>query len=91
MTIRRQSTVSCLTLALVEAEQSEGPVESWARRTRFTGVVVLFAASMALILFLPGVAAWLGGVLMVVAGVWYWLPVVLRTRRKFAEGYRREA
>ena len=72
----------------VEAEQTEGPVESWTRRTRFTGVAVLLAVSLALILFDPGLAAWLSGVLMVVAGLWYWLPVVLRSRRRFAEGYR---
>jgi hypothetical protein len=72
----------------VDAEQTEGPVESWARRTRFTGVVVLFAVSLALILFVPGLAAWLSGVLMVLAGLWYWLPVVIRSRRRFAEGYR---
>jgi hypothetical protein len=71
----------------VDAEQTEGPVEGWARRTRFTGVVVLLAVSLALILFVPGLAEWLSGVLMVVAGLWYWLPVVLRSRRRFAEGY----
>ncbi len=75
-------------LAPVEAEQREGSVESWARRSRFTAVVALFAVSIARIVIAPGVGAALSGVLMVIAGLWYWLPVVLRSRRKFAEGYR---
>jgi hypothetical protein len=29
--------------------------------------------------------------LMVLGGLWYWLPVVLRTGRRFAEGYRSES
>jgi peptidoglycan biosynthesis protein MviN/MurJ (putative lipid II flippase) len=77
-----------VTLARVEAEHGEGRVEGWARRTRFTAVVVLFVVSLALVLALPGVARWLSGVLMAVAVLWYWLPVVLRSRRTFGEGYR---
>jgi hypothetical protein len=74
----------------VEAEQAEGSVESWARRSRFTAVVALFAVCIALVLIAPGVGGWLGGVLMVIAGLGYWLPVVQGSRRRFAEGYRSE-
>jgi len=66
-------------------------VESLARRTRFTAVVMLFAVSIALVVVVPGVGSWLSGALMVVAGLWYWLPVVLRSGRKFAEGYQSES
>ncbi len=66
-------------------------MESWARRTRFTAVVVLSTVSLALVVFLPGIGAWLSGMLMVLGGLWYWLPVVLRTGRRFAEGYRSES
>jgi hypothetical protein len=76
------------TVPEVDARQAEWPVESWARRTRFTGVVVLFAVSLTLVLVLPGITAGVSGVLMVVAGVWFWLPVVIRSGRTFAEGYR---
>jgi hypothetical protein len=51
-------------------------------------VVLLVAVSITLVVVLPGVGAWLSGVLMLVAGLWYWLPVVLRVGRRFAEGYR---
>jgi hypothetical protein len=54
-------------------------------------VVVLGAVSIALLVVLPGVGDWLSGVLMIVAGLWYWLPVVLRSGRKFAEGYQSES
>lgn len=63
-------------------------MEGWARRTRFTAVVALFAVSIALVVVAPGLGAWLSGALMVIAGLWYWLPVLLRSGRKFAEGYR---
>jgi hypothetical protein len=66
-------------------------VESWARRTRFTAVVVLSTMGLALVVFLHGIGAWLSGMLMVLGGLWYWLPVVLRTGRRFAEGYRSES
>jgi hypothetical protein len=71
----------------VDAERTEWSVESWARRTRFTAVVILVAVSIGLAVLVPGVGAWLSGVLMVVAALWFWLPVVLRSGRKFAEGY----
>lgn len=83
-------SVSGRTLIPVEAEPAEGSLESWARRSRFTAVVTLVAGSIALVVIAPGVGGRLGGVLMVIAGLWYWLPVVLRSRRKFAEGYRSE-
>ena len=66
-------------------------MESWARRTRFTAVVVLSTMGLALVVFLHGIGAWLSGMLMVLGGLWYWLPVVLRTGRRFAEGYRSES
>ena len=75
----------------MDAERTEWPLESWARRTRFTAAVVLLAVSLALVIGAPGVGAWLGGVLMVLAGLWYWLPIVLRSGRKFAEGYQSES
>jgi hypothetical protein len=75
----------------VDAEQAEWPVESWARRTRFTAVVSLVALSIGLLVVQPAVGDWLGGALMIIASVWYWLPVVLRTGRKFAEGYRSDS
>jgi hypothetical protein len=53
-------------------------------------VVLLFAVSMTLVVAAPGIGAWLNGVVMLAAGVWYWLPVVLRSGRKFAEGFRSE-
>ena len=52
---------------------------------------MLFAVSIALVVVVPGVGSWLSGALMVVAGLWYWLPVVLRSGRKFAEGYQSES
>ena len=73
---------------VVDAERTEWPAESWLRRTRFTAVVTIFAITIALIITLPGVAAWLDGLLMLLAGLWYWLPVLLRSGRTFAEGYR---
>lgn len=72
----------------MDAEPAEWLAESWLRRTRFTAVVTLFAITVALIIFLPGVAAWLGGLAMFLAQLWYWLPVLLRSGRRFAEGYR---
>ena len=78
-------------LAFVVAEQTEWPLETWTRRTRFTAVVSLFAVSIALFVVLPGVGDWLSGVLTIVAGLWYWLPVALRTGRKFAETYQSES
>ena len=71
----------------MEPQQSEWPVESWARRTRFTAVVSLVVVSIALLVLLPTGGARLGGVLMIVAGLWYSLPVVLRSARTFGEGY----
>ena len=75
----------------MDGEQTEWPVETWARRTRFTAVVSLVAVSIALLVVLPGVGAWLSGVLMIAAALWYWLPVVLRAWRTFAEGYQSES
>jgi hypothetical protein len=69
-------------LGLVDAEPAEWPVESWARRTRSTAVVALFVVSIALLVAIPAVGARLGGGLMIVAGLWYWLPVVLRSARE---------
>ena len=75
MPTRRSDSTFGLTVAPVEAERAEWRVESWVRRTRFTAVVTLVALSIALAVLLPGVGAWLGGALMVVAAVWNWLPV----------------
>jgi hypothetical protein len=73
---------------VVDAERAEWPSESWLRRTRFTGGVTLFVVAALLIIFVPGAADWLSGLLVLLAWLWYLLPVLLRSGRTFVEGYR---
>jgi hypothetical protein len=54
-------------------------------------VVSLVSVTIGLLVVQPAVGDWLGGALMIIASVWYWLPVVLRTGRTFAEGYRSDS
>ena len=74
-------------LAFVEAQPTEWPVEAWLRRTRFTAVVLLLTITLVIAVVLPQGGDRPGGMMIAIAGVWYWLPVLLRTGRNFAEGY----
>jgi hypothetical protein len=67
------------------AEPAARRVERWLRRTRFTACVSLGVLFLALA-FMPGGAAWLSGVVLFAAGLWYWAPIALGTVRGFSEG-----